>query len=67
MCVCKVSKVTESCVVMESNVGCKRATELLEDMSGNTYTVVDACIKRVTIGQIIFHKDCDGFREFADA
>ena len=35
-------------------------------MFGNTYTVVDAWIKRVTVGQIIYPKDCDGLRESAD-
>ena len=35
-------------------------------MSGNAYTVVGASIKRVTVGQIMSPKDCDGLREFAD-
>ena len=63
MCACKASKVVEPCVVMEPNVGHK---ELLDDMFGNTYIVVDAWTKMVTVGQVISPKDCDGLREFAD-
>ena len=29
-------------------------------------TQVYAWIKRVTVGHVISHKDCDGLREFAD-
>ena len=47
MCVCKTSKVIESCVVMEPSLGYKRTRELLDDMFDNTYTGVDAWIKRL--------------------
>ena len=35
-------------------------------MFGNTYTGLDAWIKRATVGQLISLNDCDGLREFAD-
>ena len=66
ICAGKASKVIESCVVMEPNVGYKRTRELLFDMSGNTYTGVYAWIQRVAVGQVIFPMDCDGLRESAD-
>ena len=66
MCVGEASKVIESCVIMGPNVGYKRTRELLDDMFGNTYTVVDARTKRVTVGQIISPKNCDDLRESAD-
>ena len=68
MCVGEASKLIESCVVMEPNVGHKRTRELLDDMFGNTYIVVEARIKRVTVSdrQVISRKDCDGLNEFPD-
>ena len=47
---------------MEPSVGYKRAMELLDDRFGNAYTVVDAWIKRMRVGQVISPKDCGGLR-----
>ena len=60
MCLGKASMVIESCVVMEPSVGYKRARQLLHNRLSNSYTGVDAWIKRVTVGQVISPTDCDG-------